>query len=1348
LIYRTLFSAGSIPPFFKAMKTIMLFKCLLLSSFFKNFAKSTKLWVCNIIIKKRGGREIGKLEDCFFMEFFGWDQKKLKSMTKEDLVKELLIIEKAFNNLKQRNLNEAIGNMPIAAVSFDKAGRVLQSNKLFDTLPVWKDRKPPIKISDFLSESLFQHIDKCIKAGLKAPLVLGNELIANCLFELSLVQIDVETFGLTFYNIGNLHQFKTISETVFNRLPDGICIMEKSNNSIINVNQKFCDMLGMDENELIGKHISILHPKTSHKKMLKNINRVKQHDYLIVEEVPVMHKDGRIFYCDIVNVEVIIDNSPVVLGFFRDITEKLQTNAQLIALLQESREKELVLKEAQKVGHIGHWEYFVDRDHLVWSDETHSILEIPKTAARLSYQSYARIIHPEDSDSFQKAYEAHLMNKAPYDHVHRILTPSGEIKWVRNTCETIFHENGQPNYSIGAIADFTKLKETEAGLQYERDYSQALVNSLPDLLFVLGFDGFFRDVKSNPNLHKGLEPKNFIGKHIAEVLPKKFAQKVGELLMDVQNDAAINTFKFSWAEIDGSESFFSAKFTRFGSDALMCLVRDITLEHNSQKSLLEREKELKFLYENMAQGIVYQDANGVITRANKAAEEILGLSLAQMLGKRSIDPDWNTIKEDGSPFPGEDHPAMVALKTGKPVYNVKMGVNYPRKSKSTWILVNAIPEFEPGAKKPKSVFATITDITELKTYEREIVKSQDLLEQAGKIAEVGVFDYNVAANNLYWSSALRNVFEVPEDFEPHWDKTFTFFDDASWARIDLATKKTLATGCPMDLELTFKTFTGKKRWARIIGKAVFEGKKPVRLFGSFQDITNQHTAIEALKRQGELQNLLIDISNTYINLSKDELECNLQRSMERLGKFVGADRFYIFDYDWEKVTATNTHEWCAPDIEPQLENLKDVPVDGLHDWTLNHRKGLNFGILDVMALPEDNYARAILEPQDIKSIYTVPLMENKKCIGFIGLDFVKKQYRFSKIEKRLLEVFADLLSNVRMRFKTHSELIEYRELLTDVIEKSQSVIFQKKPDGTYLMVNESFEKATGLSKSEIIGKTDFELFPHDIAQHLSANDQKVLTTNQHLLIEEEISTAEGVKYFQSSKFPVRDASGLVIGVAGMSVDLTARKLTELELRKSEALFKQIFKDSMAPMLLIDFHTKMILDSNRAAQNLYGYSEEAFKTKSIFDIYTSLSFVYQKLADLKTRVQLECEAIHKNKNGETLNVKTFSSLIEIENKLMVFEVLEDVSDRNRYLKTIEKQNEIFRDISWTQSHVVRAPLSRLLGLVDLLKTKNYQVMPLEALVDEINNSAIELDSLIREISEKTYLANNLIKPSDN
>jgi len=94
-------------------------------------------------------------------------------------------------------------------------------------------------------------------------------------------------------------------------------------------------------------------------------------------------------------------------------------------------------------------------------------------------------------------------------------------------------------------------------------------------------------------------------------------------------------------------------------------IQDITKRKQAEETIRESEKKFRTLYETMSQGVVYQDATGAIIHTNPAAERILGLNMEQLQGRRSTDPRWHTIHEDGSTFTADTHPAMIAIATGK-----------------------------------------------------------------------------------------------------------------------------------------------------------------------------------------------------------------------------------------------------------------------------------------------------------------------------------------------------------------------------------------------------------------------------------------------------------------------------------------------------------------------------------------------------------------------------------------------------------------------------------------------------------------------------------------------------------
>lgn len=159
--------------------------------------------------------------------------------------------------------------------------------------------------------------------------------------------------------------------------------------------------------------------------------------------------------------------------------------------------------------------------------------------------------------------------------------------------------------------------------------------------------------------------------------------------------------------------------------------------------LEETEKRFETIYNVMQEGLVMHNSKGEIVTCNPASERILGLTYNQMIGKTSIDPTWRCIHEDGSVFEGQNHPAMVALASGKSISNVIMGVIKASGSLS-WISVNADPLFLPDEDKPYAVFATFHDITERKEAEQAKKYSEKKYRNFFNLAPVGI-----AVNRLH-----------------------------------------------------------------------------------------------------------------------------------------------------------------------------------------------------------------------------------------------------------------------------------------------------------------------------------------------------------------------------------------------------------------------------------------------------------------------------------------------------------------------------------------------------------------------------------------------------------------------
>lgn len=154
-----------------------------------------------------------------------------------------------------------------------------------------------------------------------------------------------------------------------------------------------------------------------------------------------------------------------------------------------------------------------------------------------------------------------------------------------------------------------------------------------------------------------------------------------------------------------------------------------------QRAIAEREQELTSLLDSMSEGVVKQDLTSAIVHYNRAAEAILGLR-ADDLGRTSTDPQWKAIRADGSPFPGDQHPAMLSL-TGVSSRDVEMGLHHAVTGERKWISINSRPLNMPDADRPYAALTTFRDVTEHRGVQERLAQHERLVTTGTLAAGVG-----------------------------------------------------------------------------------------------------------------------------------------------------------------------------------------------------------------------------------------------------------------------------------------------------------------------------------------------------------------------------------------------------------------------------------------------------------------------------------------------------------------------------------------------------------------------------------------------------------------------------------
>jgi PAS domain S-box-containing protein len=149
------------------------------------------------------------------------------------------------------------------------------------------------------------------------------------------------------------------------------------------------------------------------------------------------------------------------------------------------------------------------------------------------------------------------------------------------------------------------------------------------------------------------------------------------------------------------------------------------------------EEQYRTLFETLPLGIVYYDADGTVIGTNKAADEILGTELTST-GLWPAIPEGQTFHDDGSPFPWDDMPVPVALRTGEMVADVVIGFTRGESDELHWVRATAVPDARDERGRPTRVYVIITDLTELRRTEAALRQSTALLGQLREANVLGV----------------------------------------------------------------------------------------------------------------------------------------------------------------------------------------------------------------------------------------------------------------------------------------------------------------------------------------------------------------------------------------------------------------------------------------------------------------------------------------------------------------------------------------------------------------------------------------------------------------------------------
>ena len=567
------------------------------------------------------------------------------------------------------------------------------------------------------------------------------------------------------------------------------------------------------------------------------------------------------------------------------------------------------------------------------------------------------------------------------------------------------------------------------------------------------------------------------------------------------------------------------------------------------------EKKYENLFETMVQGVVYHDAEGHIISMNPAAEEILGFTFDIIKYKTSNDSIWQAIHEDGTPFPGEEHPAMVALKTGKEVKNVIMGVKNPSKNGYRWLNIHAVPELRQWEDKPYQVYTTFEDITDRKQIEAALKESEISLGEAQRIANIGSWEWNIQKDDITWSNELYSIYGVdPNTFTPTISSFADYIHPDDQETVNNIINQIISQGISVDFDFRIISTDGSTHILNTVAEVTDfdEDGNPRLMVGINQDITE--------RREKELLNNALNKVNAYINstLEYDEI---MQLIMDLGAKALNVESSIINVREGDNWVVKFAYNF-PDDIIGQIRSNKESPTSV---YVEDRKEAVAFND----AANDSRVNKDGMKLHGVTSLLVAPIILKDEFKGIIAFYHHQKSVIFSEEEidfaNKLAFYLSQAIENATLFNEIRNSEEKYHSLYSSMREgvALHEIIYnqsQEAVDYIILDINPAYEKITGLNRSEVVGMKASVLYGTGTPPYLEF----------YAPVAENAEPTEFESYFEpmDKTFHISVVSPGKGKFATIFEDITERKQAEELLQNTLLRFYNIFSSMYGAILLV------------------------------------------------------------------------------------------------------------------------------------------------------------------------------------
>ncbi len=662
---------------------------------------------------------------------------------------------------------------------------------------------------------------------------------------------------------------------------------------------------------------------------------------------------------------------------------------------------------------------------------------------------------------------------------------------------------------------------------------------------------------------------------------------------------------------------------------------EVTERRRAEEALAAERNLLRTLMDHVPDSVFFKDTASRFIRVNQYMARRLGFDAPEeLLGKT----DFDAFSEEHARQAFEDEQEI--LRTGQPLVNKEEKETFPDGTLK-WVTTTKLP-LRNAEGEIVGTCGLSRDITERKQAEAALAEERNLLRTLIDNLPDYIYIKDLAGRFIACNAAHQQLLGActPEGVLGKTDYDFFPKELADQYRAD--EQRVMQEGQAQlgQEELNINRTTNQLTW-NLATKVPFRdsGGQIVGCISISHDITEQKLISEALSKERNLLRSLIDLAPDYVYIK------------DRGSRYVVNNAAHI-----RQLRAKNQEELVGKwdfDFFP-YELAKQYYEDEQHVMS----SGQPLIDREEMTLDPDRNPSWVWSSK-------VPIRDHLgRVTGFVGIT------RDITERKRMEEALRE------SEFLYHS--------LVEVLPQS---LLRKDLEGRFTFVNRRYCEDMGRTAAQIIGQTDFDVHPREVAEKYRQDDRRVIETGETIdIIEEHVPLGGEKSYVHVIKTPVRDAQGKITGVQIIFSDVTHIKRTEEALRQSEERFRMLFENSPDAILLIDPRVPQapwpIVDCNAAACTMNGYTREELIGQPIDLLNLTESDGTKRAAYLERLRQQNVhrlEAIHRRKDGTTLYLQTSTSLINLAGRELILGIDRDMTERKQAQEALAKERNLLRTL---------------------------------------------------------------------